>query len=94
MIFQKEVSWKYQELSKDWLLKQGADVSAVDEDGHTSHGLARRRGCTAVETLLKRYAAQAAGAWGSDHRTAEFHKRRRQQRLAWCWPFNDVEMFS
>jgi len=46
----------------DWLLKQGADVSAVDEDGHTSHSLARRRGCAQVETLLKRYAAQAAGA--------------------------------
>ena len=41
----------------------GADVSAVDEDGHTAHHLARRRGCAAVEALLRRFAAQAAGAW-------------------------------
>lgn len=46
----------------EWLLKQGADVSAVDEDGHTAHHLARRRGCAAVEALLRRFAAQAAGA--------------------------------
>eukprot|EP00438_Fugacium_kawagutii_P034508 Skav213798 [mRNA] locus=scaffold1987:258807:262950:- [translate_table: standard] len=46
----------------DWLLKQGADVSALDEDGHTAHTLARRRGCAQVEQLLRRFAAQAAGA--------------------------------
>lgn len=46
----------------EWLLKQGADVSAVDEDGHTAHHVARRRGCAAVEALLRRFAAQAAGA--------------------------------
>lgn len=46
----------------EWLLKQGADASALDEDGHTPHSLARRRGFAPVEALLRRHMAQAAGA--------------------------------
>lgn len=46
----------------EWLLKQGADASAVDEDGLTAQALARRRGATQTEALLRRHLAQVAGA--------------------------------
>ncbi|CAK9021658.1 unnamed protein product [Durusdinium trenchii] len=44
----------------EWLLKQGADASALDEDGHTPHSLARRRGFAPVEALLRRHMAQVS----------------------------------